>query len=453
MFGWKQVRYSVMFGFLAFITWVGYQHQVLGGGPGGVPTVDALCPFGGLESIYSWLSSGTWLRRVAPSALILFGTVIAMTLLFGRVFCGWICPLGTIGEISAGMARKLGIQQKELPRGLDSVLKLVKYGILAVILYYTWTLGTLAWRDYDPWAAWMHLAAGWEEIVATPWAFAVLFGLVIGAGLFIERFWCRYLCPLGATLGILQKFSLTKVSRNGETCIQCKKCTRSCPMGIAPMEVEKVTDADCISCGRCTESCPVEKTLFFSFSGKKTLSALLVGVLGVALFFGAYGTAKVAGYWQTFASTSVESLKDPVEGVFGWMNIDEVARQVKLSPEKILEIAKLPADTPRDVSIKKIEGVNDEVLKEDIKAYFAANPAQAPAPVKEVPANPDELKGSVTLEDVAAGYGLDAAKILEKAGWPADTPKNISLKEAGTPLGREPSDIRTAVKELLNQKQ
>lgn len=125
---------------------------------------------------------------------------------------------------------------------------------------------------------------------------------------------------------------------------------------------------------------------------------------------------------------------------------------MKLSPEKILEIAKLPADTPRDVSIKKIEGVNDEVLKEDIKAYFAANPAQAPAPVKEVPANPDELKGSVTLEDVAAGYGLDAAKILEKAGWPADTPKNISLKEAGTPLGREPSDIRTAVKELLNLK-
>ncbi|NLO57763.1 MAG: 4Fe-4S binding protein, partial [Synergistaceae bacterium] len=400
MFGWKQVRYAVMFGFLAFITWVGYQHQVLGGGPGGVPTVDALCPFGGLESIYSWLSSGTWLRRVAPSALILFGAVIAMTLLFGRVFCGWICPLGTIGEISAGIGRKLGIKRVELSGSLDRTLKMLKYIILVVILYYTWTLGTLAWRDYDPWAAWMHLAAGWDEIVGTPWAFAVLFGLVIGAGLFIERFWCRYLCPLGATLGILQKFSLTKVSRNGETCIKCSKCTRSCPMGLAPMEVEKVTDADCIACGRCTESCPVEKTLFFSFAGKKTLSALLVGMLGVALFFGAYGTAKVTGYWQTFASTSVEALKDPVEGIFGWMNIDEVAQQVKLSPEKVLEIAKFPADTPRNVSIKKIEGVNDEVLKEDIKAYFIANPAEAPKPVKEVPENPDELKGSFTLEDV-----------------------------------------------------
>jgi len=330
---------------------------------------------------------------------------------------------------------------------------MLKYVILAVILYYTWSLGTLAWRDYDPWAAWMHLAAGWDEIVATPWAFAVLFGLVIGAGLFIERFWCRYLCPLGAALAIFQKLSFTKVVRNRETCISCGKCNRACPMGLAPLAAEKVTDADCIACGRCTESCPVEKTLVFSFGGRKMLSALAVGVMGVLLFFGAYGTAKLTGYWQTFASTSVEALKDPVEGVFGWMNIDQVAKQVKLSPEKVLEIAKLPAETPRDVSIKKIEGVNDEILKEDLKTYFAANPAQAPAPVKDVPANPDELKGSFTLDEVAAGYGLDGAEILKEAGWPADTPRSISLKEAGTPLGREPSDIRTAVKELLKRKQ
>ena len=453
MFTWKRVRYAVMFGFLAFITWVGYRHQVLGGGPAGVPTVDALCPLGGLESIYSYLSSGTWLRRVAPSALVLFAAVVGITLLFGRVFCGWICPLGTIGEISAGLARKLGIKRKELPPSLDGALKMLKYVILAVILYYTWSLGTLAWRDYDPWAAWMHLAAGWDEIVSTPWAFAVLFGLVIGAGLFIERFWCRYLCPLGAALAIFQKLSFTKVVRNRETCITCGKCDRSCPMGLAPMSAAKVADADCIACGRCTESCPVEKTLVFSFGGRKVLSALAVGLMGVLLFFGAYGTAKLTGYWQTYASTSVEALKDPVDGVFGWMNIDQVAQQVKLSPGKVLEIAKLPPDTPRDVSVKKIDGVNDEVLKEDLKAYFAANPAAAPAPMKEVPANPDELKGSFTLEEVASGYGLDGAEILKEAGWPADTPRSISLKEAGTPLGSEPSDIRTAVKELMKRKQ
>lgn len=452
MFTWKRVRYGVMFGFLAYITWVGYQHQVLGGGPAGVPTVDALCPFGGLEGIYNFLASGTWLRRLAPSALILFAAVAAITLLLGRVFCGWICPLGSIGEFSALASRKLGIKRRELPPILDGYLKMLKYVILSVILYYTWTLGTLAWRSYDPWMAWMHLSAGWQEFIDNPWAFAALFGLVIGAGLFIERFWCRYLCPLGAALAVFQKLSFTKVVRSADTCISCGKCNKACPMGLAPMSVEKVTGADCIACGRCTENCPVDKTLVFSFAGRKTLSALALGVIGVLLFFGAYGTAKTAGYWQTFASTSSEALRDPVEGIFGWMTIDEAARQVKLPPEKVLEIGRLPAGTPLDMPLKKIEGVNDEILKEDIKAYFAANPAQAPKPVKAVPANPDELKGSFTLDEVAAGYGLDGAEILREAGWPAGTPGNISIKQAGEPLGREPADIREAVKKLLKDR-
>ena len=99
--------------------------------------MDALCPLGGLESIYSYLSSGTWLRRVAPSALVLFAAVVGITLLFGRVFCGWICPLGTIGEFSNLAAKKLGIRQRELPPALDRALKMLKYVVLAVILYST----------------------------------------------------------------------------------------------------------------------------------------------------------------------------------------------------------------------------------------------------------------------------------------------------------------------------
>lgn len=452
MFRWKQVRYTTMFLFLAFITWVGYRHQVLGGGPQGVPTVDALCPFGGLEGIYSYLKEGIWLRRLAPSALILFGTVAVGTLLVGRTFCGWLCPLGTIGEFTALIGRKLGIGGRELPAGLDRALRALKYVLLVVILYYTWTLGTLAWRAYDPWAAWMHLSAGWEEIVSTPWAFVVLFGAVIGASLFIERFWCRYLCPLGAALGILQKLSLTKVRRNRETCISCTKCDRSCPMGLHPMALEAVRDADCIACGRCTESCPVDGTLSFSFVGRKALSALAVGLIGVAIYFGAYGTAKATGYWQTFVSTSRETSKDPVDGVFEWMTIQQVADQVKLTPATVLQVGGLPADSPTDVSLKNMEGVDDEELKERLKEHFAANPSKANRAPAPVPSNPEEIKGSMTLNDVATGYGLDAAAILEKAGWPADTDPAAQLKAAGAAIGRETSDIRTAVKALLAEK-
>ena len=66
------------------MSWMGYRHQLLGGGPAGSPTVDALCPFGGLESIYSWLKEGYWLRRIALSSFVLFIGVTLATLLTGR---------------------------------------------------------------------------------------------------------------------------------------------------------------------------------------------------------------------------------------------------------------------------------------------------------------------------------------------------------------------------------
>ncbi len=133
------------------------------------------------------------------------------------------------------------------------------------------------------------------------------------------------------------------------------------------------------------------------------------------------------------------------------MTIQQVADQVKLTPAAVLQIAGLPADSPPDVSLKTMEGVNDEELKERLKEHFAADPQTAsPAPAP-VPSNPEEIKGSMTLKDVAAGYGLDAAAILEKAGWPADTDPTVPLKEAGAAIGRETSDIRTAVKALLSQ--
>jgi polyferredoxin len=228
----------------------------------------------------------------------------------------------------------------------------------------------------------MHLSSGWEEISASPGGFVVLFILVIGVGLLIERFWCRYLCPLGAALGILQKFSLTKVAREEDTCISCGKCNRSCPMGLDPMSVDRVTSADCISCGRCVEECPVPGTLRFSTVGGWAMSALSVGLLGVTLYFAGYGASRLAGYWQTFPPTPT------------------------------------------------------------VSTSTAASPTG-------VPRNPDELKGSFSLAEIASGYGLELSSILEKAGWPADTDPDIKMREAADALGREASDIRNAVKELL----
>jgi len=448
--GSSRLRMLIQGGFLAFMTWTGYRHQVLGGGPGGVPPVDALCPFGGMESLYGFLSSGTWLRRVAPSALVLLVIVAVVTLLLGRVFCGWICPLGTIGEWTAKLSRRLGIRRRELPETLDRPLRFLKYLVLVVILGFTWKLGTLAWRAYDPWVAWMHLSAGIEGMAEAPWSFAVLFGTVIGASLFIERFWCRYLCPLGALLAPLQKLSLFKVRRSEEHCIHCHLCPKSCPVRLDPESTDVTASAECIACGACVSACPKEKALFFG-TRSRVLSVTAIGLLGVGLYLGGYGLARASNLWATYAPPPAAQLaEDPTTGIFGWMDLRKVSETVGLPVEKVLEITGLPADTPLDRPIKEI--TDDEAFREALAEWFSAE-KESPAGEKpmEVP-NPDEIKGSMTMEQVASTYGLDAAAVFAKAGWPGELPADKPLKEIATELGREVSEIREAVKELLQKK-
>ena len=444
----SKIRISVQTGFLLFLTWVGIRHQMLGGGPSGAPAVDALCPFGGMESLYIFLTSGGWLRRVAPSALVLLVAVVLMTIVPGRTFCGWICPLGTLGELSAKIGKKLGIKKSELPPAVDSKLRYLKYVIFLVIIYFTWQMGTLVWRDYDPWVAYMHLSAGFSEMVEKPWAFIILFGTVIFASFKIERFWCRYLCPLGALLAPLQKISLIKVHRNEEHCIHCHLCSPNCPVRLDPESSDTVTSAECLACGQCVEACPKEKALYFALKGK-TIKTLTVGIIGLVIFFGAYGYARVTNLWQTWASPTATIVeKDPTEAIFGWMSIEKIAETLTISVDEVIKLGKLPQDIPLDIPVKNIEGVDDELLKENLKEGLETRqPSETSQPSQILP--PDEIKGSMTMSEIAAIYGLDGKKIFEKAGWPAGSDQALPIKTIAQELGKEVQEIRNSIKDLL----
>jgi len=449
----SRLRITVQIGFLLFMTWIGYRHQILGGGPQGVPPVDALCPFGGIESLYAYLTTGGWLRRVAPSALLLMVGVTVMTLITGRTFCGWICPLGTIGELSAKAARRLGIRARELPYAIDSKLRYLKYVILFLIIVFTWKMGTLVWRDLDPWVAYMHISAGWSEFVEKPWSFVVLFGTVIFASLYIERFWCRYLCPLGALLAPLQKLSLIKVRRSEDHCINCHICSRECPVRLDPEAVEKVESGECISCGRCVEGCPREKALFFG-TGSRSFKTITVGIAGLFIFFGVYGISKATGIWQTWATpTKLQMETSPVDSVYGWMTIEQVAETLGLSVEEVMEGGNIASDAPLDVPMKEIEGVNDEEVKEALEVYLEEHDisVEEPGISMETKLSPDEIRGSSTMQEISQSYGLDGSNVFEEAGWPSDLPVDKPLKDIASELDKEVQEIRDAVKELLKQ--
>ena len=103
----KLWRQGTMLFFFVFLLRVAYHHIKYGGGPNGTPSIEAYCPFGGLESLYQFITTGGYIRRIEPSAMVIFGAVLLLTLLFSRGFCGWVCPFGSIQEWIGMIGKKI----------------------------------------------------------------------------------------------------------------------------------------------------------------------------------------------------------------------------------------------------------------------------------------------------------------------------------------------------------
>lgn len=212
---------------------------------------EAWCPFGGIEALYTYISEGNLTCSLAVSNFYILGAVLLMTLLLRRAFCGYMCPIGTLSEwLQAGAAR-LGIRAVNVPPRWDRVLSLLKYVVLAVILYFTYRTSELVFRGYDP--CYALLSRHGEDI--TVWAYVIAGGLIVASMVLLLPF-CRWLCPLAAVLNPFSRFGLTRIRRNVDTCVDCGECTIACPMAIPVDRLTEVKAAHCISCMSCIEECP-----------------------------------------------------------------------------------------------------------------------------------------------------------------------------------------------------
>jgi polyferredoxin len=207
-------------------------------------SLHGICPFGGVVSFYQLFTLGTLTKKVHESSVVL----------------AVIGPFGTFQEWLAGLGRKIvGRKYNTLiPQKLDRILRFLRYGVLAWVLYMTAITGKLIFQDYDPYFALFNFWTG--EVAVTGY---VALGLVILLSLFIERPFCKYACPYGALLGIFNLFRIFGIRRNAPTCISCKACNRACPMNIDVMSSKAVKDHQCISCFECTSerACPVPATV------------------------------------------------------------------------------------------------------------------------------------------------------------------------------------------------
>jgi polyferredoxin len=225
-------------------------------------SIDAYCPFGGLETLWRWLSTGgLFVQKTHQSNLILMLGLIAGVILAGGAFCGWVCPFGAFQDLLDWVRRRLRLPEVRVPARLDRVLTYGRYVTLVGILYATITSVKLWFADYDPYRTIFGLNWLSEFNMAGQWpAYAVALAITVGA-LAIPRFWCRYLCPLGGAISLLGNLSLLRIRRDAVDCKGCAVCNTPCPVKIDVAHADLAVSADCIGCLECVEACPRPGTL------------------------------------------------------------------------------------------------------------------------------------------------------------------------------------------------
>jgi polyferredoxin len=331
----RRVRLGLLAVLLVGITGIGIAHQM----GVNVVGVDALCPFGGVETFWALIAGGTFVQRIAASSVILLVGIIVTALLFRRSFCGYICPLGAVQEFSA----KLGNlffrgKRPQMPAWLDRPARYLKYVVLVGFTVWTWQAANLVIRPYDPWVAWMHITSP-EVIAEFSIGLAVLGVSVVGSVVY-DRFFCKYACPMGAFLAVMSKLSVFKVRRNATTCTSCSACDKACPVNVKISTVDVVEDPECINCNECVNVCPVKDTLTVSAPGvvttRKSVKPIvaMLAVAGLLIAIVAVTTVTGKFVWSPPSLASAAKAAGGefnVENIKGSMSFAEVAMATGIS--------------------------------------------------------------------------------------------------------------------------
>ena len=276
------------------------------------PGVEGWLPIAGLMNLKCWLLSGQ-IPRVHPAAMFLLLTFLAMAFLFRKAFCSWLCPIGTISEYLWRAGQNIFKRNFCLPRWLDLPLRGLKYFLLGFFFWAISTMSVAGIRDFmqSPYGliADVKMLNFFRHLGETG---LIVLSVVVLASVFVPNFWCRFLCPYGALLGLTSWLSPARIRRSTETCIDCAKCARVCPAALPVDKLVQIRSVECTGCLECVAVCPAQNALTLSLppivaaQPKRAAVpawAMAAGIL--ILFMGVAGVAKVTGHWESPIPTSV----------------------------------------------------------------------------------------------------------------------------------------------------
>jgi len=307
----RPLRYSVQIGFFFLTLIIGYHfyqfvlHFEAPGHPfvPRPPSVDAFLPIGGLMAFKYFILTGI-VEPVHPSGFILFMAILSVSLIVKKGFCGWICPIGTLSQLFWMAGEKIFGRNFRINPFIDLSLRSLKYVLLGLFLFLiglampTNMLALFFIADYYKVVDVRMMLFFTQVTTLTLW---VLITLAVLSVLY-KNFWCRYLCPYGALLGLLSRLSPFKVWRNDERCTHCHECSAHCPTLIDVESKTVVKSEECFGCLTCMSHCPSPGAIVLTVRAGKKFSAVkayLFPMLLVALFYLVIGIGVVTDKWHS----------------------------------------------------------------------------------------------------------------------------------------------------------
>jgi len=303
----RRLRAAVQWGVFALVLWGGvdlyrFALQLEGGG---VPTLakplspEGFLPIGSLMSFKLWTTTGV-IDTVHPAGLVIFTAALALSLLLKKSFCGWVCPVGTLSELLGTAGRGVTGRLLTPPRWLDVPLRSLKYALLGFFLWIVVVKMPAAnireWLQTDYWKiADLKMLGFFRHPTALA---SAIFGTLAALSLVTRNFWCRYLCPYGALLGLLSSGAVVKIQRDEERCTHCHRCTKNCPALLPVENLGRVRSPECLGCLTCVSGCPAPGALNAAMPGRRIVSPALCAALVAVVLWGVIAAARITGHWE-----------------------------------------------------------------------------------------------------------------------------------------------------------
>lgn len=310
----QQLRRAFQAALVVLNVWIGVQFYLFvryfeTGGQGRLVArpagVEGWLPIAALMNLKATLLTGE-LPKVHPSGLFLLVAFLGISLLLRKAFCSWLCPVGTFSEYLWKLGRKTFRRNFRLPGKIDVPLRGLKYLLLALFVY------AVVHMPVEDILAFLHGPYGlvadvkmlnFFRFLST--AGAITIGVLVVASIFIQNFWCRYLCPYGALMGITSLFSPMRIRREESACIDCAKCAKACPASLPVDKLVTIKSAECAACMECVAVCPAQGALDMTLlvpgakPSRRRVPAWAMAAGIAAIFLGLVGWAQLTGHWTT----------------------------------------------------------------------------------------------------------------------------------------------------------